>query len=97
MGDGSVAGPGEAPMPNAGTDTPAAPSLLMAPWFRTPAPPVGEGLCTGVEPPEPVRGGRRGGKRGGQALAGAATTESYEGGGGDMPPAPSLLPGGRGR
>lgn len=71
------------PMPSPGTETPAAPSLLMAPWFTSPARAgdpgggdrtgraggdVGVGDIAAGEP-EPDRGGSRGGRLGGPGLA----------------------------
>ena len=70
------------PMPSPGTETPAAPSRLMAPWFKTPARAgdpgggdrtgraggdIGAGDTTAGEP-EPDRGGSRGGRLGGPGL-----------------------------
>jgi hypothetical protein len=71
------------PMPKAGTEMPAAPSLWTAPWFRllelTPS--VDSGLAVRSGVPEPDRGGSLGGSLGALASLGLApTTESYEGG-----------------
>lgn len=86
-------------MPNAGTDIPAAPSLLMAPWLKSLglAPRADNGLSVRPGVPEPDRGGSLGGRLGGGALVPAeeATTDSY--GGGLWLLGRSLLTGGDGR
>lgn len=67
-------------MPKVGTDIPAAPSLLMAPWLRSLelAPRADNGLSVRPGVPEPDRGGSLGGRLGGGALVPAeeATTDS---------------------
>lgn len=86
------------PIPKAGTEMPAAPNLLMAPWFKLPelTPSVDSGLAVRSGVPEPDRGGNLGGRLGALASLGVApTTESYEGG--LRLPAASLLTGGGGR
>jgi len=81
-------------MPNPGTDTPAAPNLLKAPWFIIPLCASGSELyCEGgVNGLEFVLGGNLGGRPGGFDFAAE--------GGGDItirPSDPSFLPGGGGR
>jgi hypothetical protein len=81
MGDGSVAGAFVGRIPRAGTDTPAAPRRLTAPWLiMSTLPPVLDGVKAAVGLPVPLRGGSLGGSRGGAGLP--ATMESYDGGGG---------------
>jgi hypothetical protein len=88
------------PTPKPGTDTPAAPNLLNAPWFKIPrlgsasdvaAPYVGGGEGAEGEGFEFCLGGNRGGRPGGFALAAGGAI------GGLLPSAPSFLPGGGGR
>lgn len=67
---GERAGGGGAvfPIPSPGTDIPAAPSRLMAPWFKYPPawlPPVETGLCVWTGDAFPLRGGSLGGNEGG--------------------------------
>ena len=92
-------------IPRPGTDTPAAPSRFAAFWLiKLPALLLLLLLLLDVGLAELVRGGSRGGKFG---LASAAVglegtglvvvADSYDGGGGARPSAPSLLPGGGGR
>lgn len=92
-------------IPSPGTETPAAPNRLTAPWFRKPVCRLGAagagspGEAPGEGPGEALlpRGGRRGGRLGGGGFAVA----EYGGGGGltavSLPSAPSLRAGGGGR
>lgn len=109
VGGGSGALPLVLPLPlipSPGTDTPAAPSRSMAPWFKNPACRLGgDSAATG----DAVfcRGGNRGGRLGGGGFEVAPTVERVYGGGGGvlllLPPpscnglAPSALLGGKGR
>lgn len=68
------------PIPNPGTDIPAAPRRLTAPWFRRLLGwllPVETGLCVWAGDALPLRGGRRGGSDGGPPLG---FTREYGGG-----------------
>ena len=77
LGEDGVAGLVR-PIPSPGTEMPAAPSLLTAPWFNKLLllPPVLRGVRTGAGLPELVLGGSRGGNLGGAGLDSAPTAES---------------------
>lgn len=80
-GDVLLAVAPERPMPKPGTDTPAAPSLSTAPWFRWRSDERDEPANGGGGLSLAPLGGSRGGRRGGAGLvAAAAAGAEYEAG-----------------